>query len=122
MPPKAYDAEKMSPRDRPHSHPSLTASRARIQASEEPLGERCWTSGSGALWDSGRRMEGMGVRGQSRRAEDATTPSPAVSRQQAWLEVPESRFQMGVEGQTPAGHEGLMPKQTFSSHHLLLYK
>lgn len=38
--------------------PSLTASGARIQASEEPLGQNCWASGT--LWDSGRRLEGIG--------------------------------------------------------------
>lgn len=57
----------------PHIHPSRNATRARIWASEEPLGQSCWASGT--LWVNGRRMEGMGVQGQSRRAEDATHPS-----------------------------------------------
>lgn len=64
--------------------PSLTASRAGIQASEEPLGQSCWASGT--LWDSGRRMEGMGVQRQSKRAGDATNPPSDMPGQRAWLD------------------------------------
>lgn len=69
--PKACDARKHVSRG-PHMGPSLTASRARIQASEEPLGQSRWAGGT--LWDSGRGLEGRGVQRQSKRAEDAPTP------------------------------------------------
>lgn len=80
--------------------PSLTASRARIQASEEPLGQSRWAGGT--LRDSGRRLEGMGVGRQSRRAEDVPTlhlicPGSVGMVGQC---LREGRLQMGVARQT----------------------
>lgn len=68
----------------PHIHPSLTASRARIQASEEPLGPSGWASGT--LWGRGRRMEGKGDGRQSKRAGNTTKPPSEVPGQRTWLD------------------------------------
>lgn len=82
MLPEAFDTEKIS--QGPHIHPSLTASRARIQASEEPLGPSGWASGT--LWGRGRRMEGKGVGRQSKRAGNTTKPLSDVPGQRTWLD------------------------------------
>lgn len=59
--PKAWDPGKVSPRDHA-TPPAPLPSRARIQASEEPMGQGCWAGGSlrgaGAL---GEREEGLRI-------------------------------------------------------------
>lgn len=91
---KAWDPGKMSSRDHA-STPAPPPSRAGIQVSEEPWGE---AEGPVALCE----VEGMGVHGEA--------DSLAGQR------VLGSGLQMGGDRQTAAGPEGLMPKQTFSSH------
>lgn len=64
-----------------------------------------------------------GSKGRAGELRRPPTPSSAVPGQQAWLEVPDREEAPDGSGETQLdGHEGLMPKQTFCSHHLLLYK
>lgn len=47
----------------PHIHPSLNATRARIRASEEPLGQSCWASGT--LWVNVEEWRARGSKGKA---------------------------------------------------------